>query len=49
MVARGDLGAEIGAAALPAVQKHIVQRCVQTGKPVVVATQMMDSMVIDES
>lgn len=45
MVARGDLGVEIGDAELPEVQKHIIQRARTLDKAVIVATQMMESMI----
>jgi pyruvate kinase len=45
MVARGDLGVEIGDAELPAVQKHIIHRARSLDKAVIVATQMMESMI----
>ena len=44
MVARGDLGVEIDVAEIAVVQKRIVRECQQQGKPVIVATQMLDSM-----
>lgn len=44
MVARGDLGVEIDVARMPVVQKQIVAACSQFGKPVIIATQMLDSM-----
>lgn len=45
MVARGDLGVEIGEAEVPAVQKHIIQRARALNKVVITATQMMESMI----
>lgn len=45
MVARGDLAVEIGDAEVPGVQKHIIQRARSLDKPVITATQMMESMV----
>jgi pyruvate kinase len=45
MVARGDLGIEVPIERIPVVQKQIVQKCIQRARPVIVATQMMESMI----
>lgn len=45
MVARGDLGVEVPIEQIPFIQKNIIKKCIQQATPVIVATQMMDSMI----
>ena len=47
MVARGDLGVEIDFTELPGIQKNIIERSFSFGKPIVTATQMLDSMMVN--
>jgi len=49
MVARGDLGVEMPMEQLPHLQKMIIKKCKQRARPVIVATQMMDSMITNPS
>src|SRR5688500_8653282 len=45
MIARGDLGVELPVEQIPLIQRNIIKKCLHRAKPVIVATQMMESMI----
>lgn len=45
MIARGDLGVEVAMEEMPLIQKDIIDKCIQHSKPVIIATQVMESMI----
>jgi pyruvate kinase len=47
MVARGDLGVEVPLQRVPLIQKTIVEKCLAAAKPCIIATQMMETMILD--
>ncbi len=49
MIARGDLGVEVPIEKVPSIQKRIIKMCIQRARPVIVATQMMESMMKNPS
>ena len=49
MVARGDLGVELPLEQVPTIQKMLVRKCIQQSRPIIIATQMMESMLTNQS
>jgi len=49
MVARGDLGVEMPLEQVPTIQKMLVRKCIQASRPIIIATQMMESMLTSQS
>lgn len=45
MIARGDLGVEVAMEEMPVIQKNIIEKCIQNSRPVIIATQVMESMI----